>query len=79
MDVWLIYQCAECKHTLNLAIYKRQKVSSIPKEQYQCICISCPFCITMHVLLHYFILFAIATLCKTKRCSHKSSFSSHYI
>ena len=36
LDVWLIYQCAECKHTLNLAIYKRQKVSSIPKEEYQC-------------------------------------------
>lgn len=36
LDVCLIYQCAECKHTLNLAIYKRQKVSSIPKEEYQC-------------------------------------------
>ena len=35
MDIWLIYQCAECKHSLNLAIYERQKVSSIPKEEYQ--------------------------------------------
>lgn len=35
LDIWLIYQCAECKHTLNLAIYARQKVSSIPKEEYQ--------------------------------------------
>lgn len=35
LDVWLIYQCEECKHTLNLAIYERQKVSSIPKEEYQ--------------------------------------------
>ena len=35
LDIWLIYQCAECKHTLNLAIYERQKVSSIPKEEYQ--------------------------------------------
>lgn len=36
LDVWLIYQCEECKHTLNLSIYERQKVSSIPKEEYQC-------------------------------------------
>lgn len=35
VDVWLIYQCEECKHTLNLSIYERQKVSSIPKEEYQ--------------------------------------------
>ena len=35
LDVWLIYQCEECKHTLNLAIYERQKVVSIPKEEYQ--------------------------------------------
>lgn len=36
LDIWLIYQCAECKHTLNLAIYERKKVSSVPKEEYQC-------------------------------------------
>ena len=35
LDIWLIYQCEECKHTLNLAIYERQKVSSVPKEEYQ--------------------------------------------
>ncbi len=35
LDIWLIYQCEECKYTLNLAIYERQKVSSIPKEEYQ--------------------------------------------
>lgn len=35
LDVWLIYQCEECKHTLNLAICERQKVSSIPKGEYQ--------------------------------------------
>lgn len=35
LDVWLIYQCEECKHTFNLSIYERQKVSSIPKEEYQ--------------------------------------------
>ena len=36
LDIWLIYQCVECKHTLNLAIYERKKVSSIPKVKYQC-------------------------------------------
>ena len=35
LDIWLIYQCEECKHTLNLAIYERQRVSSIPREEYQ--------------------------------------------
>lgn len=35
LDIWLIYQCAECKHTFNLAIYERQKVSSISREEYQ--------------------------------------------
>lgn len=36
LDIWLIYQCVECKHTLNLAIYERKKVSSVPREEYQC-------------------------------------------
>lgn len=36
LDVWLIYQCEECKHTLNISIYERRSVSSIPKEEYQC-------------------------------------------
>lgn len=35
LDIWLIYQCEECKITLNLAIYERQKVSSIPKVEYK--------------------------------------------
>lgn len=35
LDVWLIYQCEECKHTLNLAIYERQRVSSIAEEEYE--------------------------------------------
>lgn len=35
LDIWLIYQCVECKHTLNLAIYERKKASSITKEEYQ--------------------------------------------
>lgn len=36
LDIWLIYQCVECKHTLNLAICERKKVSSITKDEYQC-------------------------------------------
>lgn len=36
LDVWLVYQCERCKHTLNLAIYERKKVSSIPEREYQC-------------------------------------------
>lgn len=36
LDIWLIYQCVECKHTLNLAICERKKVSSMTKDEYQC-------------------------------------------
>ncbi|MDE5819259.1 MAG: DUF1062 domain-containing protein [Lachnospiraceae bacterium] len=36
LDVWLIYQCESCRHTLNLTIYERKKASSIPKEEYDC-------------------------------------------
>ena len=36
LDVWLIYQCENCKHTFNLTIYERQKVSAISKEEYRC-------------------------------------------
>lgn len=35
LDVWLIYQCEQCKHTLNLTIYERKKVSSVSKEEYR--------------------------------------------
>lgn len=35
LDVWLIYQCENCKHTCNLAIYERAKVSSLPAKEYQ--------------------------------------------
>ena len=35
IDVWLIYQCENCKHTCNLTVYERQKPSSIPKEEYK--------------------------------------------
>lgn len=35
LDVWLIYQCENCKHTLNLAVYERQRSSAIPKAAYE--------------------------------------------
>ncbi len=35
LDVWLIYQCENCKHTFNLTIYERQKPSSIPANEYK--------------------------------------------
>lgn len=35
VDVWLIYQCEKCRHTLNLTIYERTKPSKIPAELYQ--------------------------------------------
>ncbi|MDE6926668.1 MAG: DUF1062 domain-containing protein [Acetatifactor sp.] len=35
LDVWLIYQCEKCRHTLNLAIYERQRPASLPKEDYR--------------------------------------------
>ena len=36
LDIWLIYQCESCRHTLKLSIYERQNASSIPKEEYDC-------------------------------------------
>lgn len=35
IDVWLIYQCEKCKHTLNVTIYERQKSNKVPKEEYE--------------------------------------------
>ncbi len=35
LDVWLIYQCENCKHTFNLTVYERQKAASIPREEYE--------------------------------------------
>ena len=35
LDVWLIYQCDKCKHTLNVSIYERIKSSTIPREEYE--------------------------------------------
>lgn len=35
LDVWLIYQCENCKHTYNFTIHERAKVSSLPEKEYQ--------------------------------------------
>ena len=35
LDVWLIYQCKKCKHTLNIPIYERTSPQKIPGELYE--------------------------------------------
>lgn len=35
LDVWLIYQCKKCKHTLNIPIYERTVPQKIPGELYE--------------------------------------------
>ena len=35
IDVWLIYQCEQCKHTFNLTIYERKNPTLIPNEEYE--------------------------------------------
>lgn len=35
IDVWLIYQCKKCKHTLNVPIFERKTPSKIPGELYE--------------------------------------------
>jgi hypothetical protein len=35
VDVWLIYQCVKCKHSWNLTIHERKKLSKISAEEYQ--------------------------------------------
>lgn len=35
IDVWLIYQCQNCKHTFNLSIYERVKVDDIQRNLYE--------------------------------------------
>lgn len=34
LDVWLIYQCPECKHTYNLPVYERIRPEKIDKQEY---------------------------------------------
>lgn len=35
VDIWLIYQCVKCKHSLNLTVYERRKPNHIPQEEYR--------------------------------------------
>lgn len=35
LDIWLIYQCKKCKHTLNIPIYERTTPQKIPKDLYE--------------------------------------------
>lgn len=35
IDVWLIYQCENCRHTFNLPIYERRKNTDIPASEHQ--------------------------------------------
>jgi hypothetical protein len=34
LDIWLIYQCEKCKHTINLTIYERKNPKQIPDDEY---------------------------------------------
>lgn len=34
IDVWLIYSCEDCGHTLNLTVYERRRASLIPAREY---------------------------------------------
>lgn len=34
LDIWLIYQCQKCKHTLNIPIYERTAAQKIPRNLY---------------------------------------------
>lgn len=35
LDVWLIYQCGKCRHTLNVPIYERVAPQKIPDALYE--------------------------------------------
>lgn len=35
VDVWLIYRCKKCKHSWNLAIYERVRLSKIKQGDYE--------------------------------------------
>jgi hypothetical protein len=35
LDVWLIYQCQKCRHTLNIPLYERVPPQKIPAELYE--------------------------------------------
>lgn len=35
LDVWLIYQCERCRHTLNIPVYERIDKKRLPEKEYQ--------------------------------------------
>lgn len=35
IDIWIIYQCRKCKHTLNIPIFERIAPNRIPDELYE--------------------------------------------
>ena len=35
VDIWLIYQCARCRHTLNIPVYERINPGKLPRELYE--------------------------------------------
>lgn len=35
LDVWLIYQCECCRHTLNIPVYERIDKKRLPEKEYQ--------------------------------------------
>lgn len=35
IDIWLVYQCGNCRHTYNLAIHERVRPEDIPGEEYR--------------------------------------------
>lgn len=35
LDVWLIYRCEKCGHTLNIPLYERVPPEKIPASLYQ--------------------------------------------
>lgn len=35
LDVWLIYQCVKCRHTLNIPIFERLEVGKLPPVLYE--------------------------------------------
>ncbi len=35
VDVWLIYRCRKCKHSLNLTVYERTRPQKIPEDLFE--------------------------------------------
>ncbi len=50
LDIWLIYQCSQCKHTYNLPIYSRINKDTLDKSEYEALLKSSPEIVTRHGL-----------------------------